>query len=113
MEGRDNGGEAIPTLLEGEALAAWLDLEEDDQKSYEKAKKCLVKTLMPMGSQPSTDSRRDDYNLGKLCRCLATIFGSSILEQAMPGIGSETRDQLLPNLWRVYPQAIASSWNGH
>ena len=38
----------LPTLLEGEALAVWLDLNEDERKTYDVAKKRLIETLMPM-----------------------------------------------------------------
>ena len=39
----------LPTLLEGEALAAWLDLGEDDRKEYKTVRKLLVEALMPIG----------------------------------------------------------------
>ena len=39
----------LPTLLEGEALAVWLDLNEDEKKTYDVVKKRLIETLMPMG----------------------------------------------------------------
>ena len=38
----------MPTLLEGEALAAWLDLAEETKKDYETAKKQLIDGLMPI-----------------------------------------------------------------
>ena len=38
----------LPTLLEGEALAAWLDLGEDDRKEYKTVRKLLVEALMPV-----------------------------------------------------------------
>ena len=39
----------LATLLEGEAQAVCLDLNEDDKKSYDKAKEHLIEVLMPMG----------------------------------------------------------------
>ena len=39
----------LPTLLEGETLAAWLDLGEDERKEYKTARKLLVESLMPIG----------------------------------------------------------------
>ena len=33
----------LPALLEGEALAIWLELSDDDQKDYKEAKKKIVK----------------------------------------------------------------------
>jgi len=39
----------LPTLLEGEALAVWLEMnEEDPQADYKKAKEKLCKKLTPM-----------------------------------------------------------------
>ena len=37
----------LPTLLEGEALATWLTLDEGDQKTYEEAKAKMTKILSP------------------------------------------------------------------
>jgi len=36
-------------LLEGEALAIWLELTSELQKDYETAKKEIQNTIMPMG----------------------------------------------------------------
>ena len=38
----------LPTLLEGEALAVWLELSEEQQQSYATAKKEFSIALMPM-----------------------------------------------------------------
>jgi len=38
----------LPTLLEGEALAIWLELSDDDQKNYATAKKAIIDGIMPM-----------------------------------------------------------------
>ena len=32
----------LPTLLEGKALAIWLDLSENEQKDYKRAKKPII-----------------------------------------------------------------------
>ena len=37
-----------PTLLEGEALAVWLELTDDQQKDYAAIKKAMEKAMMPM-----------------------------------------------------------------
>ena len=37
----------LPTLLEGEALAIWLELS-DEQKDYKRAKKGIIDKIMPM-----------------------------------------------------------------
>ena len=38
----------LPTLLEGEALAIWLELTEEVQKDYETMKKVVVDGIMLM-----------------------------------------------------------------
>ena len=51
---RANGWEAgtkvkkLPTLLEGEALAAWLELTNEQQEDYDEVKKAMEKAMMPM-----------------------------------------------------------------
>ena len=37
----------LPTLLEGEALATWLELSEEKQGTYEEAKKGVLEKLTP------------------------------------------------------------------
>ena len=36
----------LPTLLEGEALAVWLELTEEDKEDYGKAKKAIKSKLL-------------------------------------------------------------------
>ena len=38
----------LPTLLEGEALATWLELSEGEQAEYEVAKRLMLEKMMPM-----------------------------------------------------------------
>ena len=38
----------LPTLLEGEALTIWLELDEEEQKVYSAAKGKLLSAMMPM-----------------------------------------------------------------
>ena len=37
----------LPTLLEGEALAVWMALSEEDKEDYVKAKKAIKRKLLP------------------------------------------------------------------
>ena len=37
----------LPTLLEGEALAIWLELSEEQQADYKVAKKQLIEKMVP------------------------------------------------------------------
>ena len=38
----------LPTLLEGEPLAIWLELSEEQQGSYETAKTKIIKAMAPV-----------------------------------------------------------------
>ena len=37
----------LPTLLEGEALAIWMELSEDEQKDFDDAKKKIAERIVP------------------------------------------------------------------
>lgn len=50
----------MPTPLEKEALAVWLDLSENDQKDYNEAKKIIAR-LPPMSFVSL-----DDFHAGRL-----------------------------------------------
>ena len=39
----------LPTLLEGEALAIWLELSERQRRDYGAAKEKILEAMMPMG----------------------------------------------------------------
>ena len=43
----DKRATKLPTLLEGEALAVWLDLSAEEKNSYAKAKETLVSRITP------------------------------------------------------------------
>ena len=38
----------LPTLLEGESLAVWVELTGDEQKDYAVTKKKIIDAIMPM-----------------------------------------------------------------
>ena len=48
----------LPTLLEGEALAVWLELTDEQKKDYKAAKKELVAKMAPMGFASLEDLHR-------------------------------------------------------
>ena len=57
----------LPMLLEGEALATWLDLSKDEQGNYETAKEKLTGKLMPV-----LFMMLDKFHQCKSCSCLST-----------------------------------------
>ncbi|KAL5494155.1 hypothetical protein EMCRGX_G015433 [Ephydatia muelleri] len=84
----------MPTLLEGEALAAWLDLAEETKKDYETAKKQLIDGLMPIAF-----TLLDKFHARKLLPGESlTVFSHDLrklIVRAMHEIDSKARDQLL------------------
>ncbi len=85
----------LPTLLEGEALAVWLELTAEQQEVYDTAKKEIVKKLSPAGFvfldefhqrklRPSESLSVFVYDLKRL------------LEQVMPELSDKkAKEQLL------------------
>ena len=55
----------LPTLLEGEALAVWIELTEDQQKSYATAKKEMVAKMAPVGFVSLEDFHRRKLQPGE------------------------------------------------
>ena len=82
----------LPTLLEGEALATWLELvHKEEQKEYEKVKEKMVEILMPTGFVTF-----DQFHQRKLMPGESlSVFIHNMLEHAMPNIDGETRNKLL------------------
>jgi len=52
----------LPMLLEGETLAIWLELSDDDKKDYEKAKEHLLKSMVPMEFISLTNFTSRNFN---------------------------------------------------
>ena len=84
----------MPTLLEGEALAVWLELSEETQKSYADAKQKIIDRLSPMNF-----ILLDDFHARKLKpgEALSVFLHAlqRLLGQAMPDTEVATRQQLL------------------
>ena len=55
----------MPTLLEGKALAIWMELEEDDQKDYKRAKEKIIGKMMPMAFTTLDDFHRRQLRPGE------------------------------------------------
>ena len=84
----------LPTLLEGEALAVWLELEEDDQSDYEKVKDKLISKLQPaefvfLDAFHHRKMRPDESPSLYLHRL------KQLLDQTLPNLGVEARKGLL------------------
>ena len=84
----------LPTLLEGEALAVWLELSEAEQADYKVIKEKLIAKLRPAGFV-----LLDEFHARKLrpdeSPSLFRHELKKLLERAMPGVDTATRDRLL------------------
>ena len=83
----------LPTLLEGEALAIWLELSEEEQGAYETAK-VLLKKMTPPEFVTLEEFHKRTLKLNEPLS-LFTNDLKKLLEQAMPGIDDNAREQLL------------------
>ena len=84
----------LPTLLEGEALALWLELSDEDQADYAKAKKAITEKMCP-----ASFVSLDEFHLRKMhpgeSLSLFVHELKKLLNQAMPTLEKNARDQLL------------------
>lgn len=84
----------LPTLLEGEALAVWMDLSENQQKSYGDAKAAVLERMAP-----ASFVSLDDFHARKLHpgEGLSVYLHNlrKLLNQAMPGVDRDTKEKLL------------------
>ena len=84
----------LPTLLEGEALAVWLELSEDEKKSYKDAKTKILERMSPMQFVSMDNFHRRRLLPGKSLSVFVHEL-KRLLDQAMPGAEAATRKQLL------------------
>ena len=92
--GDETKAKRLPTLLEGEALAVWLELSDDEQKSYKDAKAKIMERMGPVQfvSMDNFNRRRllPGESLSVFVHELKRLLG-----QAMPEIDAATRKHLL------------------
>ena len=97
---RVNGWEAatkaikLPTLLEGEALAIWLELTQEQQEDYRAAKKEIEKAMVPMGFVSLDDFHRRKLRPGEAISLFVHDL-KKLIDQAIPNMEKEARDPLL------------------
>jgi len=73
------------TLLEGEALAIWLELTSKQQKDYETAKKEIQNTIMPKGFVSLEEFHRRKLRPGEAISVFAHDL-KKLLDMAIPGM---------------------------
>ena len=84
----------LPTLLEGEALAIWLELTEEEQKDYAVTKKKIIDTIKPMSFISLDDFHKRVLRPAESLSLYVHEL-KQLLNQAMPEISAQTTEQLL------------------
>ena len=96
----------LPTLLEGEALAVWLELSAEQQASYDAAKAKITKAMVP-----AQFVSLDDFRARKLRpnKALSVFLHElrQMLKQAMPEVPGNS--YYCTNLLADYPLTLASN----
>ena len=84
----------LPTLLEGEALAVWSELKENQQVNYERARWLIIEKMAPAGFVSlSNVNQRKLQPVEVLSVYLHEL--KRLLNQAIPNLDAATQNQLL------------------
>ena len=84
----------LPTLLEGEALAIWLALDEDVQKEYDQVKAKMIKSLLPTEFLTLEQFHQRKLIPGESLSVFLYDL-KKLLQHAMPDVTADVRSQLL------------------
>ena len=84
----------LPTLLEGEALATWLELSEEQKASYTDAKAKMIERLGPMQFVSMDDFHHRQLLPGESLPVFVHEL-KRLIDQAMPEADAATRQKLL------------------
>ena len=110
---RANGWEAgtkakkLPTLLEGEALAVWLELTQEQQDDYAVTKKAMEKAMLPMSFVPLDDFHRRKLRPGKAISVYVHDL-RKLLSHSLPEAANDAKEPLLLHQFLAgIPEAIA------
>eukprot|EP00731_Ephydatia_muelleri_P003131 Em0001g3131a len=84
----------LPTLLEGEALATWMELSEDEQEDYGAAKQKMIERMVPASFVSMDGFLKCRLRSGEALS-LYLYELKRLLDQAMPGLDATARSPLL------------------
>ena len=84
----------LPTLLEGEALAAWMELTEDEKKDFDVAKTKLIRKLAPLEFVSLEQFQKRAIFPGESVGMYLYEM-KRLLRQAMPELSDDASRQLL------------------
>ena len=85
----------LPTLLEGEALAVWMELSEEEQENYQRAKAQMITRMAPVRFVSLEDFQGRRLHPGESSLSVFLHVLRRLLDQAMPEANAATRKQLL------------------
>ena len=97
---RANGWDAavkakkLPTLLEGEALAVWFELSDEQQNDYAETKKVMLKTMLPMNFVSLDDFHRRKLRPGEAISLYVHDL-RKLLAHALPDTEQAAKEPLL------------------
>ena len=84
----------LPTLLEGEALAVWIELTEEEQKDIARAKEKLIKKMTSTEFLSLEKFQKRKILPGEAISLYLHEL-KMLLDQAMPGLAIKAKQQLL------------------
>ena len=84
----------LPTLLEGEALAVWMELSEEEQQDIARAKEKMIKKMAPTEFVSLEKFQKRKILPGEAISLYLHEL-KTLLDQAMPGLAAEAKQQLL------------------
>ena len=107
-----NGTKALKllTLLEGEALATWLELSEEEQSHYRIAKKRMIEKIAPMKFVTLEEFHQRKLHPGEALPLFIHDL-KKLLDRAMPDVDATARGQLLLRQFLAgLPAAVSTKW---
>ena len=84
----------VPTLLEGEALASWLELSDKQQADYKVAKEQLITKMVPNEFVSLEEFHSCTMHPGEAITLYLHDL-KQLLQQAMPGLAGNASNPLL------------------
>jgi len=84
----------LPTLLEGEALVAWMELSEEEKADYSVTKGNLIKKMAPLEFVSLEEFQERSIFPGESVSMYLYEL-KRLLQQAMPELTADTKKQLL------------------
>ena len=84
----------LPTLLEGEALAVWLEFSEEQQADYATAKEAICEAMMPMEFVSLDEFHRRKLRPGEAVSIFVPKL-KKLLEQSMPSLDKPAKEKLI------------------